>query len=146
MEVPIKKLSLSPPTVAHGNAKEEILKNIPKSLGKRVTTTLFLDANLLHGIVTWKSVTAVLHFVNTMPKDWYLKRQATVETATYGSKFVAAKAAKEQIIDLRNTLRYLGFPLSPRQTCLVTISQLSQAQPYLNPYSTKDIICCHITE
>ena len=66
-----------------------------------------MDANLLHDIVTGISVTAVLHFVNTTSADWFSKRQATVETATYGSEFVAAKTTTEQIIDLRNTLRYL---------------------------------------
>ena len=34
-----------------------------------------------------------------------------METATYGSEFVAAKTATEQIMDLRNTLRYLGVPV-----------------------------------
>ena len=34
-----------------------------------------------------------------------------METATYGSEFVAAKAATEQIMDLRNILRYLGVPI-----------------------------------
>ena len=52
-----------------------------------------------------------MHFVNTTPTDWFLKRQATVETATYGSEFVAAKTATEQILDLRNVLRYLGVPI-----------------------------------
>ena len=46
----------------YGNVKEEIPKDVPKPLGKRVITTTFLDANLLHDIVTGKSVTAVLHF------------------------------------------------------------------------------------
>ena len=36
----------------YGNVKEEIPKDIPKPLGKRVITTTFLDANLLHDIVT----------------------------------------------------------------------------------------------
>ena len=45
-----------------------------------------------------------LHFVNHTPIDSYSKRQATVETATYGSEFVASKTATEQIIDLRHTL------------------------------------------
>ena len=36
------------------------------------------------------------------------KKQATVEMATYGSEFVAAKTATEQIMDIRYTLRYLG--------------------------------------
>ena len=34
-----------------------------------------------------------------------------METATYGSEFVAAKTATEQIMNLRNTLRYLGVPI-----------------------------------
>ena len=80
-------------------------------LGKRVITTTFLDANLLHDIVTGKLVTAVLHFVNTTPTDWFSKREAAVETATYGSEFVATKTATEQIMHLRNTLRYLGVPI-----------------------------------
>ena len=95
----------------NGNVKEEIPKDIPKPQGKRVISTTFLDANLLHDIVACKSVTAVLHFVNTTPTDWFLKRQTTVETAAYGSEFVAAKTASEQIMDLKNTLRYLGVPI-----------------------------------
>ena len=88
-------------STVYGNVKEEIPKDIPKPLGK----------SLLHDIVTGKSVMAVLHFVNTTPTDWFSNRQATVETATYGSEFVAAKTATEQIMDLRNTLRYLGVPI-----------------------------------
>ena len=34
-----------------------------------------------------------------------------VETATYGSEFVAARTCMEQIIDLRTTLRYLGVSI-----------------------------------
>ena len=65
----------------------------------------------MHDIVTGKLVAAVLHFVNTAPTDWFSKREASVETATYGSEFVAAKTATEQIMDLRNTQRYLGVPI-----------------------------------
>ena len=59
----------------YGNVKEAIPKDIPKPLGKRVITTTFLDANLLHDIVTERSVSAVLHFVNTTPMDRFLWRQ-----------------------------------------------------------------------
>ena len=48
------------------------------------------------------------------PVDWYSKKQATVETATYGSEFVAAKTATEQIMDIRQTLRYLGAPITTK--------------------------------
>ena len=37
-----------------------------------------------------------------------------METATYGSEFVAAKTVTEQIMDIRQTLRYLGAPISAK--------------------------------
>ena len=52
-----------------------------------------------------------MHLLNATPIDWTSKRQATVETATYGSEFSAARTATEQIIDLRYTLRMMGVPL-----------------------------------
>ena len=70
--------------------------------------TTFVDANLYHDLVNGRSVTGILHLFNKTVIDWYSKRQSTVETATYGSKFVAARTAMEQIIDLRLQLRYLG--------------------------------------
>ena len=42
---------------------------------------------------------------------WYSKKQATTETATYGAEFCTRRTCIEQIVDLRNTLRYLGVPL-----------------------------------
>ena len=55
-----------------------------------------------------------LHICNQTPTDWYSKKQATVETATYCSEFVAAKTGTEQIMDLRYTLRYLGVPIKSK--------------------------------
>jgi hypothetical protein len=62
-------------------------------------------------MVTARSVTAILHFLNQTPMDWYSKKQATVETATFGSEFIAARTTIYQIIDLRMTLHYLGIPI-----------------------------------
>ena len=95
----------------YGGAKEEIPHDIPEPKGKHVTTTTYVDANLHHDQVTGKAVTACLHIVNATPSHWYTKRHATVETATYGSEFVAARIATDQIIDLRYTLMYLGVPV-----------------------------------
>ena len=96
----------------YGDVKEIIPDNIPEPLGKKVVLTHFVDANLYHDMLSGRSVTGVLHLVNQTPIDWYSKKQATVETATYGSEFVAARTCVEQIIDLRTTLRYLGVPIS----------------------------------
>ena len=73
--------------------------------------THYVDANLYHDVLSGKSVTGVLHLINKTPLDWFSKKQATVETATYGSEFVAARTCVEQIMDLRLTLRYLGVPI-----------------------------------
>lgn len=95
----------------YGNVKEVLPHDAPTPLGKPVTSVHYVDANLMHCMATGKSVTGILHFLNGTPMDWYSKKQATVETATYGSEFVAARTCVEQIIDIRNTLRYLGVPI-----------------------------------
>ena len=98
----------------YGNVHEILPDDMPDPLGEAVTTTTTMDANLNHCLATGKSLTGCLHFVNKTPVDWYSKKQATVETATYGSEFVAAKTATEQIMDIRQTLRYLGAPIATK--------------------------------
>ena len=95
----------------YGNPKEQIPKDLPQPLGKPVMTTTYVNANLMHDILSGRSVTGIIHLVNKTPVEWYSKKQATVETATYGSEFVAARIATDQIIDLRATLHYLGVPV-----------------------------------
>jgi hypothetical protein len=90
---------------------EELPQDAPKPCGKHVTLTHYVDANLMHDVITGRSVTGILHLVNKTPIDWFPKNQATVETATYGSEFIAARTCVEQIIELRTTLHYLGVPI-----------------------------------
>jgi hypothetical protein len=96
---------------AYGNVKEQLPHDLPEALGNYVTLTHYFDANLYHDLLTGRSVTGILHFLNQTPIDWHAKEQATVETATYGSEFVAARTCIEQVMDLRTTLRYLGVPI-----------------------------------
>jgi hypothetical protein len=95
----------------YGNVTEDIPDDAPEPLGKYITLTHYVDANLYHCTLTGRSVTGILHLLNQCPIDWYSKKQATVETATYGSEFVAARTCVEQVLDLRLTLRYLGVPI-----------------------------------
>ena len=117
----------------YANVQEIILTNCPRPLGKPVTTTTTLDANLLHCLATGASLTACHHFSNQTPTDWYSKNQATVETATYGSEFVAAKTATEQIMDLRYTLKYLGVLSIQGSICLEITGLLLPVLPFLIP-------------
>ena len=95
----------------YAGAYEEIPKDAPEPKGKFVRTTSYKDANLLHCKVTGRSATGIIHFLNQTPVQWFSKRQTTVETATYGSEFVAARQCTEQIMDLRLTLMYMGVPI-----------------------------------
>ena len=99
----------------YGNCKEEIPKDIPTAKGNIVDMTTYVDANLFHDLITGRAVTGILHFFNGTPIDWYTKRQATVETATYSAEFVAARIAVDQIIELRHTCLLYTSP-SPRDS------------------------------
>ena len=98
----------------YGNVQESMARDIPTPLGNPVISVTYVDANLYHDLLTGRSVTGILHFCNQTLVDWFSKRQACVQTATFGSEFVAARIAVDQIIDLRNTLRYLGVPVKGR--------------------------------
>ena len=113
----------------YGNDQEIIPNNCPKPLGKSVTTTTTLDANLLHCLATGPLLTACLHFCNQTPTDGYSKKQATVETATYESEFAAAKTATEQIMNLRYTLRYLGVQIKSKSYIDRILSTTPGAEP-----------------
>ncbi|KAL7559264.1 hypothetical protein ACA910_009039 [Epithemia clementina (nom. ined.)] len=95
----------------YSNAQELIPEDCPEPIGHYVTLTHFKDANLMHDLVTRRSVTAVLHFMNGTPIDWYSKCQSTVETATFRSEFVSARTAVDQAQEFCNTLWYLGVPI-----------------------------------
>jgi hypothetical protein len=95
----------------YSGAKEEKPEDAPEPHGKRVQFTAYVDANLYHDMISGKSVTGTLHFANQTLIDQYSKLQSTAETATFGSEYVAARTCTEQIIDLRDTFRYLGVPV-----------------------------------
>ena len=79
--------------------------------GKHVTRTTYVGGTLHHDQVTGRAVKACLHLSNATPSHSHTKRQATVETATFGTGFVASRIATDQMIDLRYTLMYLGVPI-----------------------------------
>jgi len=91
----------------YGELFEELPRDAPEPLGKYVRLTHFVDANLMHDLATGRSVTGILHMCNQTPIDWYSKKQATVETATYNFEFVAARTCVEQIVELCTVLHYL---------------------------------------
>ena len=79
----------------YGDVSECLPEDAPIPLGKYVVTTSYVDDNLFYDIATGCSIIGILNLCNKIPIDWYSKKQATVETATYGSEYVAAKTCVE---------------------------------------------------
>jgi hypothetical protein len=75
----------------YGNVTEPLPTDAPEPLGNYVTLSHYEDANLMHDVTTGRSVTGILYLTNKTPIDWYSKKKATAETATFGSEFVAAR-------------------------------------------------------
>lgn len=62
--------------------REEILPNgASDPLGKPITITSHFDANLMHDILSWKSVTGVIHYFNGFPVEIYCMKSPAVECA-----------------------------------------------------------------
>ena len=89
--------------------------------------------------------------------DTYSKLQATVETATFGSEYVATRTCTEQIIDLRTTARYLGIEEvkgpsmmfgdneSVVNTASVPHSKLSKRHNALSYHKTRESLAAKVT-
>ena len=95
----------------YGDVEEELPPNMPTPRGKAVTISAFVDANHAGNVVTRRSHSGILIFVQNAPIIWFSKRQNTVESATFGSEFVAMRICKELIVALRYKLRMFGVPI-----------------------------------
>ena len=84
---------------------------MPSPRGRLVSTQCFVDSDHAGDKVTCRSQTGILIFVNRAPIIWYRKRQNTVETITFGSKFITMKTAVKQIKSIWYKLRMFGVPL-----------------------------------
>ena len=91
--------------------EEELPPRMPEPLGNSVNVHVFVDANHAGNVVTRRSHTGILAFVQNSPILWVSRRQNTVETSTFGSEFVALRTARDVIIALRYKLRMFGVPL-----------------------------------
>ena len=96
----------------YGDVVEELLPKMPVPRGRSVDITCFVDANHAGNVVTRRSHTGIIIFVQNAPVIWHSRRQNTVESSTFGSEFVAMRQAKEMIVALRYKLRMFGVPIS----------------------------------
>jgi hypothetical protein len=96
----------------YGNVEEEMPPKMPEPLGSPVTISVFVDANHAGNVVTHRSHTGILIYLQNTPIIWHSRRQNTVETSTFGSEFVALRNARDLIVGLRYKLRMFGIPIN----------------------------------
>ena len=95
----------------YGPPGEEIPHNMPEPRGNPVVISCFVDANHAGDLVTRKSQTGIFIYINNALVIWFSKKQMTVESSTFGSEFVAARIAVEQIQALKYKLMMFGIPI-----------------------------------
>jgi hypothetical protein len=93
------------------DSEEELPPRMPEPLGNPVNMYTFVDANHAGNVVTRRSHTGILMFVQNSPILFLSRRQNTVETSTFGSEFVAIRTARDLIISMRYKLCMFGIPL-----------------------------------
>ena len=91
--------------------REELPPDAPLPKGKPLKITCYSDSDHAGDLVTRRSTTGILLFVNNTPIKWYSKRQNTIESSTYGSELVSLRIATELVMEFRYRLRMMGVPL-----------------------------------
>ena len=79
------------------DASEDLPPNAPMPRGKSIQINCFVDADHAGDKITWRTQTGIILFGNSAPLIWYLKRQNTIESSTFGAGFVAFRIAIEMI-------------------------------------------------
>jgi hypothetical protein len=95
----------------YGDVKEEEPNDMPIPLGLPVNIACFVDANHAGNMITRRSHTGIIIFIQNAPIIWYSKKQNTVESSTFGSELVAMRVARDLIVALRIKLKLFGIPL-----------------------------------
>jgi hypothetical protein len=94
----------------HVEGTKELPPNMPEPRGIGFTIRAKVDADHACYTVTRRSRTGFLVYLNSSLVCWISKKQASVETSSFGSEFVAMKQCCEYLRGLRYKLRMMGFP------------------------------------
>jgi len=128
----------------YGKMKEDIALDLPRPLGKAIRITCFVDADHAGNVVTRRSQTGIIFFINNAPIIWYSKKQNTVEASTFGSEFIAMRIATEINDSLRYKLRTFGIPIEgPTDVLCDNGSVVNSGQRPESQLSKKHLSICY---
>ena len=96
----------------YGNVVEEEPHQIPETLEKPVYVGCFVDGYHGGNVITRRSNSGILLFVNNALIKSFSKRQDKVKLSTFGSELVALRIARDMIMDIRTKFKMFGVPLA----------------------------------
>lgn len=96
----------------HLEGVEEVPPNMPEPRGFGFVIRAKVDADHGTDTVTRKSRTGFLVWVNSALIYFWSKKQASVETSSFGAEFIAMKQCCEYLRGLRYKLRMMGIPVN----------------------------------
>ena len=96
----------------HVEGDEILPSNAPQPRGFGFTMRAKVDADHAGDSITRRSRTGFLVFLNSALIYWMSKKQASVESSSFGSEFIAMKQCCEYIRGLRYKLRMMGIPVN----------------------------------
>jgi hypothetical protein len=88
---------------------ETLPDGMPTAHGPSMTMRVYVDSDHAGDLITRRSRTGFIVFLNNAPIYWSSKKQGSCETSTFGSEFVAMKQATEYVRGLRFKLRMMGI-------------------------------------
>ena len=88
--------------------KEEIPPNMPELRGQGFTMRAKVDDDHASDTIT-RCSTGFLVYLNCALIYWWSKKQNSVESSSFGSKFIAMKQCCEYVCGLRYKLRMMGI-------------------------------------
>ena len=95
----------------HVDGREEMPPNQPTPRGAGFVITAKVDADHASNVVTRRSRTGFLVYINSALIYWLSKKQTSVESSSFGSEFCAMKQCCEYLRGLRYKLRMMGIPV-----------------------------------
>ena len=96
----------------YGDVREPVPLNAPEPCGCDVDLRMFVDSDHAGDKLTHCSRTGFIIYLNSSPIVWYLKKQATIETSVFGTKFMAMKQGVEALRGLCYKLCMMGIEIS----------------------------------
>ena len=95
--------------------------HLPGAFSATLDTTIFVDSDYAHDLVTHHSLTGLLAFVGSTPVMWFSKQQGAFASSMYHAEISALCTSMEEAQSLCYMLCCLGIPIPSDGSALTKV-------------------------